>query len=393
MASAPRKYRWGAAAIALPLIAIGAWAVMHRKAPAQTLHGGGPASVTTAQASLQDVTLTIDALGSAQAWRSAVIKAQVNGRLLDVPVKEGADVPAGAVLARIDPAPYRAALAQAEGALARDEALLQDAKLNLARDQKLEGQGWIARQAADTQAAQVKQYEGVVAMDRASVQTAQINLGYCNIKAPYAGRIGVRQVDPGNLVSATDATGLLTINEITPIAVTFTVPQGEFSRLAEASNGFKAPLAVQALSQETGASLGIGALSVADNHVDPASGTVALKAKFSNGDRSFWPGQFVNVRLKVQSLPNALVVPLAAVNQGPKGPFAYVVGADHHVAARPIVVAARQDASAVIASGLKPGEVVVTDGQMVLKPGMAVRVQSAAGDTGTGAAHKRRAAA
>lgn len=386
MATAPRKYRWGIAAIGLPLIAIGAAVALHHKAPAQTLRGGGPVSVATAQASLQDVTLTIDALGSAQAWRSAVIKAQVNGRLLDVPVKEGADVPTGAVLARIDPAAYRAALAQAQGALARDEALLQDAKLNLARDQKLEGQGWIAHQAADTQAAQVRQYEGVVAMDRAAVQTAQINLGYCDIKAPYAGRIGVRQVDPGNLVSATDPTGLLTINEISPIAVTFTVPQGEFHRLADASNGFKAPLSVQALSQETGASLGTGELSVADNHVDPASGTVALKARFSNGDRAFWPGQFVNVRLKVQTLPNALVIPLAAVNQGPKGAFAYVVGPDHHVSARPVEVSARQDASAIIASGLKPGETVVTDGQMVLKPGMAVRVQA-------GQASSRRAAA
>jgi multidrug efflux system membrane fusion protein len=379
MIEARGRFRWGFAAIALVAVGLAAWGLLPRKAPAAP-HHPTTVSVATAKVGLRDLDVTVDALGSAQAWRSVLIRPQVNGRLLSAPVREGSDVAAGAVLAQIDPAPYQALVAQAQGVLARDQALLQAARLDLTRDQTLLAQGWIAHQPADTQAALVKQYEGLVAADAAAVSTARINLGYCRIVAPWAGRVGVRLADPGALVSASDTTGLLTINELTPIAVTFTVPQGDFQRLSDASAGFSKPLSLQALSQETGAALGAGELSIADNHVDPATGTIALKARFPNPDRQLWPGQFVNVRLKLLTLHDAQVIPLAAVNQGPNGAYAYVVDATNKVSMRPIKVASTQGINVVVGSGLKPGEMVVTDGQMTLKAGMTVRVR---GETST----------
>jgi multidrug efflux system membrane fusion protein len=381
MVAARRRFRWGFVILAAVAVALAAWALTHHKKPDEKPKAPAVA-VTTAKVAVQDIPISVNAIGAAQAWQGVLIRAQVSGKLLSVPVREGSDVPAGAVLAEIDPAPYRALLVQAQGALTRDTALLQDARLNLTRYRQLVAEDSIARQQADTQAALVHQYEGLVSIDRGAVEAARINLAYCRITAPLAGRIGVRLVDPGNLVSASDTTGLLILNQITPIAVTFTVPQGDFQRLSDVSDNFRKPLALQALSQETNAVLGSGELSIADNHVDAASGAVQLKARFPNPTRHLWPGQLVNVSLVLQTLPNALVIPVAAVNQGPKGAFAYVVGPDGKVAARPITVLTTQDAAAVVKSGLRAGETVVTDGQMTLKPGMKVKARPPAGPKG-----------
>jgi multidrug efflux system membrane fusion protein len=351
-----------------------AWVVLRPHKPKES-KGPRAVPVATATVASQAVPISVDALGAAQAWQGVVIRPQVSGKLLRVPVREGSDVKAGDLLAEIDPAPFKAALLQAQGALARDQALLANAKLDLMHDQQLLAQDSIARQVADTQAALVKQYEGTVDIDKGAVANAQINVGYTRITAPIAGRVGVRLVDPGNLVSSTDTTGLLTLNQISPMAVTFTVPQGDFQKLSDVSQGFRRALVVHALSQETGDVLGSGELSIADNHVDPATGTVQLKARFPNTNQLLWPGQFLNVRLVLQTLPNAIVVPVTAVNQGPKGAFAYVVDAKNKVSAQPIVVETTQDELAVIKSGLKVGQVVVIDGQMVLKPGMTIRVR------------------
>jgi multidrug efflux system membrane fusion protein len=300
------------------------------------------------------------------------IRAQVNGRLLSVPVQEGAQVKKGQLLAEIDPAPYKAALLQAQGAQRRDEAALDQARIDLQRYQTLLAQNSISKQQTDTQAALVKQLEGTVMLDKGSVAAAQVNVNYTRILSPVDGRVGVRLVDAGNLVSTQDTQGIITINEVTPIAVTFTVPQGDFQRLANLSNGFSKPLVTQALSQETNQPLGTGLLSVADNHVDPNTGTVQMKAKFPNTDRKLWPGQFVNVRLTVQTLQNAVTVPATAVNQGPNGPFVFVVN-DNQARIQPVKVATTQDFTAVIQDGIKPGDTVVTDGQLSLRPGSKVR--------------------
>jgi len=366
-----------------------------------------PIPVAAARVTVQDLPVSTTSLGAAQAWTSVTILAQVSGKLLDVYFTEGSDVKAGQVLAQIDPAPYRAAVTQAEGALKRDQALLANARLDLARFKNLEAQNAIARQQVDTQAALVKQDEGTVLVDQGLVDAANVNLNYTRITSPIDGRVGVRLVDPGNLVSAggsisnnpatpsatssgpasgnNGGSGIVVVNQLQPIAVTFTVPQGEFQRLQELSDGFHKPMVTKALSQETNAVLDTGELSIADNRVDPTTGTVQLKARFPNAGRKLWPGQFVNVELMMQVMQHALTVPAAAVNQGPNGPYLYVVGPDNKVAMRPITVAWTQGDWVAIKDGARAGETVVTDGQMILKPGSVVRIVN------PGAPSKRRA--
>ena len=386
MAASKRRIRWGLSAVGLLTVA-SLGACQPAKPPKPP-----PVAVTVAKVTSQDVPISVTALGAAQPWSSVTVHAQVSGKLLSVDFQEGAFVHAGQVLAQIDPAPFQAALLQAQGALRRDAALLENARLDLERYKKLAAEDSISGQQVDTQAAQVKQDEGLVLIDQGAVDTARINLGYCRITSPTTGRVGVRLVDPGNLVSASDTTGLVIVNQISPIAVTFTVPQGDFQRLSEASDAFRRPMTTDAFSQENGAALDSGELSIADNHVDPATGSIGLKARFPNAGQKLWPGQFVNVRLTLQTLPNAVVVPAAAINQGPNGPFVYVVGADNKVALRPVVVAATQDTTAVMKSGLNVGETVVTDGQMSLRPGSTVAARVAGQGPGPGAGRKKPAA-
>jgi multidrug efflux system membrane fusion protein len=393
-----RRFSWVFVILGLLAVVLVGWVVLHPKPKPKPK--APVVAVTAAVAQAQDVPVAITALGAAQAWRSDTILAQVSGKLLTVPFVEGSFVKAGALLAQIDPAPYRAALRQAEGALARDRALLANARLDLARYQALAAQDSVSRQTLETQAALVKEDEGTVMIDEGVVAADQINLNYTRVTAPIAGRVGVRLVDPGNIVtgnassasvtttSAAGAsglsgnttgsgggTGIAIVNQIEPIAVTFTVPQGDFQRISDVSAGFTRPLAVAATSQDTGAPLGQGSLTIADNRVDPSTGMVVLKARFPNADHHLWPGQFVNVSLTLQTLKQATTIPAAAVNQGPGGAFAYVVGADGVAKARPVKVASTQGSIAVVSSGVGAGETVVVDGQMILKPGSKVRAR------------------
>jgi len=370
-----RRLWWGFAGLTVLLAVLLTGVIRKHERPARA-GGPPPTPVFAAQASIRDVPLSVTALGTVQPWQGVLIRAQVTGILKRAPFAEGTDVAKGQLLAEIDEALYRAALKQAQGTLIRDRALLADARLDLARYRTLAAQDSIARQQVDTQAALVRQDEGIVRADEGAVDTARTNLDYCRILSPVDGRVGVRLVDPGNLVSPSDTTGLLIVNQIVPIAVTFTVPQGDFQRLSDVSDAFSRPMGVQAYSQETSAPLGQGEVRIADNHVDPATGTVELKARFPNAGKRLWPGQFVNVRLVLQTLQNATVIPSGAVNHGPKGSFAYVVGPARKVVMRPITVATTQEGIAVIKAGVRPGEMVVTDGQLSLKPGMAVAIQS-----------------
>jgi multidrug efflux system membrane fusion protein len=371
------------------------WAVFHRE-PAKP---AAPPSVpvTVAKANVGDVPVSITALGAAQAWTSVTVLAQVSGKLMSVNFAEGTDVHAGQVLAQIDPAPYQAVATQAQGTLKRDQALLADARLDLARYQKLESENAIATQTVDTQAALVKQDEGTVLTDQGVLQAAEVNLRWCTIVSPVDGRVGVRLVDPGNLVSAngsvsstpstaaptnsssptaTSGSGIVVVNQIQPIAVTFTVPEGDFQSLLDISNQFHTPLKTKAFSQETGALLDTGELSIADNRVDPATGTVELKARFPNAEHHLWPGQFVNVQLTLQTLHHVTTIPATAVNRGPNGAYVFIVGADKKVSMHPVAIGWTQGSTQVIKSGVKPGDVVVTDGQMILKVGSLVRIGS-----------------
>ncbi|HEY2177549.1 MAG TPA: efflux RND transporter periplasmic adaptor subunit [Caulobacteraceae bacterium] len=395
-----RRIHWGFAVLGAVAIALILWALFKPHPKAQRAH---LIPVTVVRAGVEDIPISLTALGAAQAWTSDTILAQVSGRLLSVDFTEGASVRAGQVLAVIDPAPYRAALMQAEGTLARDEALLANARLDLKRYETLAAQDSIARQTADTQAALVKQDEGVVLTDRGAVAAAKVNLGWTRITSPISGRAGVRLVDPGNLVSASGSqasvpntaaatnasaapggstsssgnsggSGIVVINQIQPMAVTFTVPQGEFQHLSELSDGFRRPLATVAASQETGAVLDRGELRIADNRVDPSTGTVELKARFANAARRLWPGQFVNIELTLETLRGVVAIPSTAVNQGPNGPFVYIVGPKERALMRPVNVAWTQGVTSVIRTGVGPGDIVVTDGQMTLKPGAQVRI-------------------
>jgi multidrug efflux system membrane fusion protein len=408
MAAHRKRLFWVLGALGLVAVAMVAWVVFHKKPAKPSKPPSVP--VTTVTATAQDVPVSITALGAAQAWTSDTIFAQVSGKLIRVNFVEGSPVKAGQVLAEVDPGPYQAALGQQEGALERDQALLADARLDLARYQLLLKQDSIAKQQVDTQAALVKQDEGTVKIDQSNVAAAKINLGWCRIVSPINGRAGVRTVDLGNLVSASGSvsntpstasatnsssagstattsastsgggasgTGIVVINQLQPIAVTFTVPQGDFQRLEQVSDGFRRPLATRALSQETGAVLGSGELSIADNKVDPATGTVEMKARFPNPDSLLWPGQFVNVQLTLQTLQHVVTVPVAAVNRGPNGPFVYVVGPGNKAVVRPVAVLTTQGAVDVIKSGVQAGDVVVIDGQMTLKAGSLVKIKSA----------------
>ncbi|HKT54646.1 MAG TPA: efflux RND transporter periplasmic adaptor subunit, partial [Caulobacteraceae bacterium] len=393
--AARRRVHWGFGVLAAVAVALIAWVILHKPAPKPA--GPRAIPVSTAKVVIQDVPVSVVALGAAQAWTSDTILSQVSGRLLKVNFAEGSDVKAGQVLAEVDPAPYAAAVTQAEGTLRRDQALLAEAKVDLARYAILDAQNSIARQQYEDQQGVVKQDEGTVQIDEGQVAAAKVNLRWCHIVSPISGRAGVRLVDPGNLVSAagsvastpstaaatnnsatttgaSSGSGIVVINQVQPIAVTFTVPEGDFQRLADLTNDFRKPLAAEATSQETGASLGVGELTTADNRVDPTTGAIELKARFANADNHMWPGQFVNLKLTLQTLSNVLTVPVTAVNHGPNGDFAFVVGADKKAVMRPIKVALTQGQTAVIQSGLRAGEVVVTDGQMILKSGSPVRI-------------------
>jgi multidrug efflux system membrane fusion protein len=375
----PRRFRWGFVVLGVVLIALIAWLALGNK-PAKS-KGPPPVGVTVAPVTIQDVPTTMSELGAAQAWQGVLINPQVNGRLTYV-ANEGDDVRKGAPLVEIDCGPYRAALTQAQGALRRDQAILAGAQRDLARFQQLVTQNSIARQTAEDQEATVKQDQGTVVADQGALQAAQVNVNYCKIPSPVDGRVGVRLVDPGNIVTTGLTTGIISVNQVEPIAVLFTVPQGDFQRLSAVSGGFSRPLTVEALSQESGADLGSGELIIADNHVDQTTGTVQMKARFANAARTLWPGQFVNITLTLQTLHNAITVPSSAVNQGPNGAFVYLVGPGNKAVNRAVNVVATEGAIAVIQGGLTAGQLVVTDGQMSLKPGSPV----AYGQHGRGAA-------
>jgi len=351
--------------------------------------------VYVAKATTSDIPISITSLGAAQAWYSVTVLAQVSGKLLSVDFTEGTDVKKGQLLAQIDPAPYLALLTQAQGTLKHDQALLADARLDLKRYESLLAANAIAEQLVDTQKALVEQDEGTVKADEGTVAAAQVNVGWCRVVSPIDGRVGVRLVDPGNLVSANGSisntpstaaatnvsssssnsgSGIVTVNQIEPIAVTFTVPEGDFQQLQDLSHAFQQALVTKAVSQENGTLLDTGQVTIADNHVDPATGTVELKARFPNADRHLWPGQFVNVQLTLQTLQHVTTIPAEAVNRGPSGSYVFVVGAGNKVSMKPVSISWTQGDTVVVKSGVNPGDTVVVDGQMVLKAGSTIRV-------------------
>jgi multidrug efflux system membrane fusion protein len=329
-----------------------------------------PVPVLAATPRIQDVPVYLDGVGSVRALNNVIVRAQVDGKLIVVNFVEGQDVRKGDVLGEIDPVIYQAQYDQAVAKKAQDEAQLANQRLDLARYQQLAASNAGSKQQADTQRAVVAQQEALVRSDQAAIDNTQATLGYTKIIAPLSGRAGLRQVDQGNIIHAADATGLVIITQLQPIAVQFSLPQQQIVRVNAASG--KGALAVDVFGNDGTTVVDTGMLKGIDNQVDPTTGTLKLKAEFPNGNFQLWPGQFVNVRLKVETLPKAIVVPTSAVQRGPAGTFSYVIGNDNIATAKPVVVTQQNETDAVIASGLSTADRVVTTGFANLSDGAKV---------------------
>jgi multidrug efflux system membrane fusion protein len=333
----------------------------------------GPVPVLAAAATRADVPIYLDAVGTVKPLNTVTVRPQVDGRIMSINFREGQDVKKGAVLAQIDPALYQAALDQAIAKKAQDEAVLANAKNDLERYLKLAATNAINRQQADTQSAVVAQTAALVRADQAAIENARTMLSYTTIIAPIDGRIGVRMVDEGNYVRAADAaSAIVVITQLKPITVLFNLPQQELDRVNAAFA--RGTVEVDALRSSDDSVIERGQLTVIDNQVDSSTGTVKLKAEFANDDLRLWPGQFVNVRLRVDTLKDAVVIPTGAVQRGPTGTFVYVVRPDGTAAIRPIVLQHQDETKSVVKSGLAPPEQVVTAGFARLTDGAKVTV-------------------
>jgi len=342
---------------------------------ARSVQSDGLVPVIAASTKLADVPVYLEGIGTTRALNTVTVRPQADGKLVSVLFREGQDVRRGDVLARIDPTTYQAQYDQVVAKKAQDEATLANAKIDLERYTHLSTTNSIARQQLDTQRATVAQLEALVKLDQAVIDNARAILDYTTITAPIDGRIGIRLVDEGNIVRASDATGIVIITQIRPMSIIFTIPQQQIARVNAVFA--KGALAVEALGADNKSMTDRGTLLVVDNQVDQATGTVKLKAEFPNSDVQLWPGQFVNVRLLIDTLRQVVVVPTAAVQRGPSGTFVYVVQADSAVEVRPVTVSQQDETQAVITRGLQAAERVVTTGFARLATGTRVTVTSA----------------
>jgi multidrug efflux system membrane fusion protein len=354
-----------------------AW-LLHARSKAATVAAAAASSaaanrvipVGTAEVVKRDVPVWLEGLGNVAAFYTVTVKTQVDGRIDKVLFTEGQHVKKGDVLVQIDPRPFAIQLESAQASLARDSANAENAKLNADRYKTLSQQNLISVQQYTDQVASVAQLDAQVRADKAAIDAAKLNLDYARITSPIDGVTGVRLVDPGNVVHASDPTGLVVVTQLDPIAVFFTLPEDDLASINEAMAA--GTLTVDAMSRDGDKPLGQGKLTVVDNEINQQTATLKLKAVFDNPQRLLWPNQFVKARLHVSTRNGAIVVPAAVVQHGPQGTLAYVVKPDSTVEARPITVATTQGDIAIIASGLTPGEQVVVDGQAQLRPGSKV---------------------
>ncbi len=329
-----------------------------------------PVGVATAQS--RDMPYYLTGLGSVTAFYTVNVKSRVDGQLIDVKFKEGQNVKQGELLAVIDPRPYEVQLSQAQATLFKDQASLRDAKTILERYKALfKESGAVSQQQIDTQQATADELEGTVKNDQATIDNAKLQIVYCHITAPITGRIGLRQVDPGNIVHATDANPMFVITQLQPITVLFTLPEDQLPSVSQHMK--QAPLSVDVYSRDDQTKLATGKLLTIDNEIDPTTGTGKLKAVFPNTDNMLWPDQFVNIRLLLDVRKNSTVIPAAAIQRGPQGTYVFVAKPDNTVDVRPVTIAFTQQNLANIASGLSAGEIVVTDGQDKLQAGSKIQ--------------------
>jgi len=391
--SAALLKRWGIGLLAVCLLAIGAYVFFTKSGEAQprpAKGSPGPARavpVVAVAAKTGDIGVYLTGLGSVIPLKTVTVKSRVDGELMAVLYREGQIVRSGELLAQIDPRPFEAQLTQAEGQLVRDQALLKNAQIDLARYRDLIKQELIPQQQLDTQVYLVRQYEGTIKTDQGQIDNAKLQLVYSRITAPISGRVGLRLVDPGNIIHASDPNGLVVITQLQPITVVFTIPEDSLPPVL-AKLKAEERLPVEAFDREQKRRLATGSLLTVDNQIDPNTGTVKLKAIFPNEDNELFPNQFVNARLRLDVKHGSTIVPTAAIQRGPRGVvFVYIVKSDQTVEVRPVTVGVTQGDEASIETGLSPDEVVVVDGTEKLREGSAVDVKT---QTQTGETPKRR---
>jgi len=359
---------------------LAAWPALTRAQPGQQ----GPAvPVTVTSAVRQDVPNWLRGLGTVQAYYAVQLRPRVDGTLTQVPVKEGQDVKQGDLLAVIDPRPYQAALDAAVAKTQQDQAQLSNAQADLARYSSLARQDFASHQQVDTQQMLVKQMFATILGDNAQVEAAKLNLSFCYITSPFDGRIGLRNVDPGNIVHSAEATPIISVTQIRPIAVTFTLPQDDLPSIMQAM--VSSPLQVVVYASDNKTELEHGILLTPDNMIDTTTGTIKLKAIFANTHNKLWPGQFVNARLLLGTEPNVVAVAATSVQHGPDGLYVYKVGQNDTVAVQPIQVERQEGDVYVVSSGLADGAVVVATGQSRLQTGAHITVQQAQATPGASA--------
>jgi multidrug efflux system membrane fusion protein len=363
---------------------VGGFVVWRMKHPANAAAAGkgkgagGPIPVVAVKARTGSLDIYLNGLGTVTALNTVSIHTRVDGQLDKVSYTEGQTVQQGQLLCEIDPRPFQDMLTQAQGQLIRDEALLKDAAVNLKRYQDLLKQGDSITQAqVDTQAALVSQYQGAVKTDNGVIQADQLNIEYCQIKAPFTGRIGLRLVDPGNIVHATDTNPLAVITQIQPITVIFTLAEDDISKVMDKLNP-KAPLTVEAWDRDMTKKIATGTLLAVDNQVDPTTGTVKLRGQFDNKDNVLFPNEFVNARLRVETLHDVLLVPTAAIQRGPDSTYIFVAQPNNKINVQPVTVGPTEGNYAVILTGLKVGDLAVTDGVDKLEQGTQVSLRERA---------------
>jgi len=368
----PRAWPW-LLLVACLAAGIGGWRLLSAsRADEPQAQPAAPQSVpvTTAQATRRDVPVNLTGIGTVQALNAVLVRARVDGTLDSVNFTEGQEVKKGDLLAVIDPRPYKATLDQALAKKAQDEAQLANARLDLARYTNLARSDFASRQSVDTQQATVNQLTATVQGDEAAIEAAALNLSFTHITSPLDGRVGLRQVDPGNLIHATDTTGLVTITQLRPITVIFTLPEQDLPQVVDGMHNGQLP--VLAYDSQGKAKLSEGMLLTPDNTIDTATGTFRLKSVFPNQENRLWPGQFVTARVQVATDRNVVTVPSRAVQRGQDGLFVFVVKPDQTVAVQPVQVPLDEDGTAVVAQGLNGGEQVVVNGQSRLSNGTRV---------------------